>query len=100
MLAHLPLLVSEDAHIASRQRMAEQNKARILVFDKVFIRMIVFDRTLQQPSCAGQASPLVTDRRQINSVRRRGIPYILLLSTVKGANALRRLQHNAKASLL
>jgi hypothetical protein len=91
-LPHLPLLVRANAHRAPRQGAAQQHVSLRCVLRKILVRVVVLHPAFQQSPSAGQAAALMTDRWQHDPVRRRRIPDALVLRTVKGTNAVRRLQ--------
>lgn len=93
-LPHLPLLMCTDQHLASRHGTAEQNIPVCLIFGKVGVRVVVFDRAFEQPSRAGQAAPLMADRRQDDPIHRNCVPDVLILATIEGTGPLRGFQSN------
>jgi hypothetical protein len=59
--------------------------------------MIVFNCSLEQPSGAGQAAALMTDRRQSNPVGGGHIPDAFVFSAIETTQTFRGFQRNPKA---
>jgi hypothetical protein len=100
MASHLPLLVGSDAHLGLGHGQAKQDKTFRLIFREVCVRMVVFNRSIEQASSTGKATTLVTDRRQDDSVGSGYIPDVFVFSAVKVTEALRGFQRNPKAPRL
>jgi hypothetical protein len=100
MLSHPPLLVCENAQITSRHGAAQQNITFRLVFDEICVWVVVFHTSFKQPSSTGEATALVADCRQNDSVSRSGIPDVLFFATVNRAESFWSFQHYPKAPLV
>ena len=94
MVPHLPLLVGQDTHVASRERTAKQDEPFRLVLREIRVRMVVFNRTFQQSACAGQTPPVMANRGQDNSVDSGRLQDVLVFLAIKNVKTVGRIQCN------
>jgi hypothetical protein len=76
-----------DAHLASRHRAAKQNIPFHLIFREVCVRVVMFHRSFEQSSRAGETASVMTDRGQANSIGGGRVPDVLLIAAIKAVEA-------------
>ena len=97
MLSHFPLLMRSNVHTASRHGATNQDESCGTILREVGVWTVVIHDAFKQGSSTRQASPLMTDGREINFVRRGGIPNQLILLTIEPAGAAWSLELDLKA---
>jgi len=100
MVPHLPLLMGTNAHFASRHGAAKQNVTFCLIFCEIGIGMIVFDGTFEQSSSTGETTPVMTNRRQYDSVDGGRVPDVFLFPAIKIAETFGGFHGDPKATPL
>jgi hypothetical protein len=94
MVPHLPLLMSKYAHVASRHGATKQNVPFRFIFREVGVRVVVYNRTFKQSSCASETASVMANRWQNNSVCSGRVPDVFLFAAIKGLKPFECIQRN------